>query len=86
MQLARRGLVVLGCETKVHGAQVLAEGLKGGAADGCWGQNLLACPPRPHSAPHGLYLPGSSVHGILTARIQEWLAFPFIRGSSQPRD
>ena len=29
--------------------------------------------------PHGLY-------GILQARILEWVAFPFSRGSSQPRD
>ena len=26
------------------------------------------------------------VHGILQARILEWGAFPFFRGSSQPRD
>ena len=26
------------------------------------------------------------VHGILQARILEWIAFPFSRGSSQPRD
>ena len=26
------------------------------------------------------------VHEILQARIEEWLAFPFSRGSSQPRD
>ena len=25
-------------------------------------------------------------HGILQARILEWVAFPFFRGSSQPRD
>ena len=31
-------------------------------------------------------LPGSSVHGILQARIQEWVAITFSRGSSQPRD
>ena len=31
-------------------------------------------------------LPGSSVHGILQARILEWVAFPFSRGSSQPKD
>ena len=31
-------------------------------------------------------LPGSSVHGILWARILEWVAFPFSRGSSQSRD
>ena len=27
-----------------------------------------------------------SIHGILQARILEWVAFPFSRGSSQPRD
>ena len=27
-----------------------------------------------------------TVHGILRARILEWVAFPFSRGSSQPRD
>ena len=31
-------------------------------------------------------LPGSSVHGILQARILEWVAIPFSKGSSQPRD
>ena len=31
-------------------------------------------------------LPGSSVHGILQARILEWVAVPFSRGSSCPRD
>ena len=30
--------------------------------------------------------PGSSVSGILQARILEWVAIPFSRGSSQPRD
>ena len=30
-------------------------------------------------------LPGSSVHGILQARILEWVAISFSRGSSQPR-
>ena len=30
--------------------------------------------------PHGL------VHGILQARILEWVAFPFSKGSSQPRN
>ena len=27
-----------------------------------------------------------TVHGILQARILEWVAFPFSRASSQPRD
>ena len=30
-------------------------------------------------------LPGSSVHGILQARILEQVVIPFSRGSSQPR-
>ena len=30
--------------------------------------------------------PGSSVHGILQARILEWIAMPFSRGSFQRRD
>ena len=30
--------------------------------------------------------PGSSVHGILLARILEWVAIPFSRGSSGPGD
>ena len=30
--------------------------------------------------------PGSSVHGILQARILKWVAIPFSKGSSQPRD
>ena len=31
-------------------------------------------------------LPGSSVHGIFQARILEWAAISFSRGSSKPRD
>ena len=31
-------------------------------------------------------LPGSSVHGILQARILEWVAMPSSRGSSWPRN
>ena len=30
--------------------------------------------------------PGSSFHGIFQARILEWVAIPFSRGSSPPRD
>ena len=37
--------------------------------------------------PHGLYSPpGSSVHGILQARIVEWVAMPFCREYCWPRD
>ena len=38
------------------------------------------CDPMDHSPP------SSSVHGILQARILEWVAVPFFTGSSQPRD
>ena len=31
-------------------------------------------------------LPASSIHGILQARILEWVAIPFSRGSFWPRD
>ena len=31
--------------------------------------------------PKDYSLPGSSVHGILQARIQDWVAIPFSRGS-----
>ena len=34
----------------------------------------------------GHSLPGSSVHGILQARILEWVAMPSSRGSSLPRN
>ena len=37
--------------------------------------NLMDCSP-----------PGTSAHGILQARILEWIAMPSSRGSSQPRD
>ena len=30
--------------------------------------------------------PSSSVHGIIRARILQWVAIPFSRGSSRPRD
>ena len=36
------------------------------------------------SDPMNCSLPGSSVHGILQARILEWVAIPFSRGSSHP--
>ena len=31
-------------------------------------------------------LPGSSVHGIFSARVLEWVAIAFSRGQSRPRD
>ena len=40
---------------------------------------LTLCDPMDYN------LPRSSVHGILQARILEWVATPSSRGSSQPR-
>ena len=37
-------------------------------------------------SPMGYSLPSPSVHGILQARILAWVAIPFSRGSSPPRD
>ena len=39
-----------------------------------------SCDPMDYSPP------GSSVHGILQARILEWVSISFSRGSSQPRN
>ena len=47
----------------------------------CWAQ---LCPTL--CDPMDCSLPGSSVHGILQARILEWVTIPFSRGSSQPRN
>jgi len=41
---------------------------------------MTLCDPMDYS------LPGSSVHGIFQARVLEWVAISFSRGSSQPRD
>ena len=48
---------------------------------------MLVTQPRPTLCnPLDCSPPGSSVHGILQARILEWFAISFSRGSSQPRD
>ena len=45
-------------------------------------KSLQSCPTL--CDPMDRSLPGSSVHGILQARILEWVAMPFSRGSSDP--
>ena len=50
----------------------------------CHAKSLQLCPTL--CDPMDSSLPGSSVHGILQARIPEWAAIPFFRGSSQPKD
>ena len=55
---------------------------------------ILTCMIHPHSLQlcptlcdlMDCSMPGSSVHGILQARILEWVAISFSRGSSWPRD
>ena len=47
----------------------------------CWSLSRV----QPSATPWTPCLPGSSVHGILQARILEWGAIPFSRGSSRPR-
>ena len=47
-------------------------------------QSLQSCPTP--CDPMDCSLPGSSVHGILRARILEWVAMPSSRGSSRPKD
>ena len=49
-----------------------------------WSEVAQSCPTL--CDPVDCSLPGSSVHGILQARILEWVAISFSRGSSQPRD
>ena len=49
-----------------------------------WVLSLQLCPTRCDTM--DCSPPGSSVHGILQARILEWVAMPSSRGSSQPRD
>ena len=46
--------------------------------------SLQSCPALCDSM--GCSPPGSCVHGILQARILEWVAMPSSRGSSPPRD
>ena len=41
---------------------------------------------QPLCDPMDCSLPGSSLHGILQARVLEWVAISFSTGSSQPRD
>ena len=49
-----------------------------------WGEVTQSCPTLCN--PVDCNLLGFSVHGILQARILEWIAISFSRGSSQPRD
>ena len=52
----------------------------------CIGACLVTSVVSTSSWPHGCSLPGSSVHGIIQARILEWVFISFSRGSSLHRD
>ena len=49
-----------------------------------WSEVAQSCPTL--CDPMDCSLPGSSLHGILQARVLEWVAISFSRGSSWPRD
>ena len=51
-----------------------------------WHHGLQHTRPPCLSPTPRVYPNSSSVHGILQARILEWVAFPFSRGSSWPKD
>ena len=51
---------------------------------GVCAKSLQSCPAL--CDPMDCSPPGSSVHGVLQARILEWVVMPSSRGSSQPRD
>ena len=64
--------IVINCVVKnIHWVHILALKVKVKVTQSC----LILCNPMEYT-----------VHGILQARILEWVAFPFSRGSSQPRD
>ena len=52
----------------------------------CLKFSLVAQSCRTLCAPMDCSLPGSSVRGIVPARVLDWVAISFSRGSSQPRD
>ena len=49
-----------------------------------WGKVAQSCPTL--CDPTDCSLPGSSIHGIFQARVLEWVAISYSRGSSWPRD
>ena len=81
------------CVQSCWGCHARAARDRPGAGDWAPSQTACACKPPgggggmecPTLWPHGCSPPGSSVHGILQARL-EWVVIPFSRGSSWPRD
>ena len=79
-----------------HGLRSWAQALEGGlsCSEACRSSRTRDGTGRPCTAKSKLlsHVPALcdsmdyTVHGILQARILEWVAFPFSRGSSQPKD
>ena len=72
---------------QVHGEAPAWKGLLSevGPSQRCLcAQSLQSCPTLCNPMDHSLL--GSSIRGILQAKILEWIAIPFSRGSSRPRD
>ena len=65
----------------VHQGCILSPCLFNLYAEWKWSRSVVS-----YSLPPCGSLPGSSVHRIFQARILEWVAISFSRGSSQPRD
>ena len=68
----------------VSGMKRTRLGLPANPYTGVCAKSLQSCPTL--CTPMDCSLPGSSVCGILQARILEWVAMPSSRESSQPRD
>ena len=60
--------------------------LKDGLVGSAWVQGTLKSLLQHHNSAIPCSPPGSSVHGTSQARLLEWPAISFSRGSSQPRD
>ena len=58
------------------------EGTSGAQSERKWSLSVVSDSLQPMDCS----LPGSSVHGIFQARVLEWVAISFSRGSSQLRD
>ena len=67
-----------------YGMHFLARGLIQSVLHCTCAQSLQSCPTLSDLMDYNP--PGSSVHGILQARILEWVAMPSSRGSSQSQD
>ena len=71
---AARGIQTTSCQSKAYRTPPVKSEVKVLVAQSCW----TLCDPM------GYRLPGSSVHRILQARVLEWVAIPFSRGSPDP--